>query len=240
VDEKMREWMEDAYRRGFQLIPLRPDSKAPNLPAGHNFLTVRATKEDYKDFHFHNGYGIVCGKLSGIVVLDIDDMELMQHVEVLGELPPTWRAFTPRGMHYFFKYDSRVKTTTAVLGKGIDIRADGSYVVGAGSEVEGKRYTWEVHPSIYIDAELADPPEWMYKQGRKDAYVNSEPLAITNSIHNGERNNTLASLAGYLHTKIHDYNMVHFLVRQVNDNFCDTPLEQEEVARIVSSTKRYH
>jgi putative DNA primase/helicase len=240
MDERMREHMEDAYRRGFQLIPLKPDSKAPNLPVGHKFLTARASKEDYKNFHFHNGYGIVCGNLSGIVVLDIDDLELMQHVEVLGEIPPTWSASTPRGKHFYFNYDPRVKTTTALLGKGIDIRADGSYVVGPGSEVEGRRYTWDMHPTKFLDAEIADPPEWMCKQRRKDAYVNSDPLAITDSIHNGERNNTLASVAGYLHTKIHNYSMVSYLVHQLNDKFCDTPLDREEVDRIVSSTKRYH
>jgi putative DNA primase/helicase len=240
MDEQLREHMVDAYHRGMQLIPLRPDSKMPNLPAGHKFLSRPATKEEYKDFHFHTGYGIVCGKLSGIVVLDIDDLELLQHVEVLGEIPPTWKATTPRGVHYYFKYDPRVKTTVALLGKGVDIRADGSYVVGPGSTVDGKQYAWEVHPSIYMDAELADPPAWMYTVRRGDAYVSSEPLAITEFIHNGERNNTLASLAGYLHTKIHNEGMVHFLVNQVNDNFCNTPLSSEEVSRIVHSTKRYH
>lgn len=239
VSPTAREWAIEAYTRGWCLIPLNPNNKTPNLPSGHEFLRRKATKEEYANFAFHN-YGIVCGSISGICVLDIDDAELD-----LGDMyiPPTWQVRTPRGMHYYFKYDPAVKTTVALGGKkGLDVRSDGSYVVGPGSEVDGKVYAWEMHPELFMDCgELADPPDWMKKSNRPDAYNVNEPKAVKGSIGEGERDNTLTSIAGFLHKKIHDPEMVFVMLDALNQSHVHPPLTREDIERIVYGTyERYH
>lgn len=240
VSEVARDWAVDAYKRGWGVIPLKGNNKTPNLPSGHEFLRRKPSKEEYENFAFSN-YGIVCGSISGICVLDIDDTELD-----LGEMhiPPTWRVKTPRGIHYYFQYDPAVKTTVALGGKkGLDVRSDGSYVVGPGSVVDGSVYKWEMHPFAYEDCvELAEPPNWMKKSNRPDAYNLREPKAVKGGyIEEGERDNTLTSIAGYLHIKIHDVDKVHLLMQTLNDHYVRPPLSDEDVRRIVYGTKeRYH
>ena len=56
---------------GFNVIPLRAGSKRPALPKNHPYLHRRATDAELESFGFKN-VGIVTGKTSGIVVLDVD------------------------------------------------------------------------------------------------------------------------------------------------------------------------
>jgi hypothetical protein len=227
------------WKRGWLPIPLLKDKKTPNLHKGHEFLRRWPTKEEASKFDFQN-VGIVCGEVSGICVLDIDVMDRLDTLD--SPIPPTFRVKTPRGMHFYFKYDSRVKTTTAVQGKGIDIRSDGSYVVAPPSVVDNHMYVWEMNNKLYSDAELAEPPEWMYASRKQDAYVSSSPKPIEGQyIGEGERDNSITSLAGFLHTKIHNVEWVLFLCKQFNDHYVRPPLPDADIERIVYGTKhRYH
>lgn len=233
----MREQMIDAYQRGWSLIPLKANSKVPNLPKGHGFLYRKPSKEEYKGFDFGN-YGIVCGKISGITVLDVDlpeGYDALQEREIsLTELwTPT--AHTPGGMHFFFKYNEGAKTGVAVLGKGVDIRNDGGYIVGPGSKVDTGEYKWVVSPD---EAELTDVPEWLIKG--KDRRIDVQPTTFFEKIGAGERNSKLVSLAGYLHYKF-PTEIVEVLVQKVNDVWCEPPLDEEEVEDIVRKNyKQYH
>lgn len=95
--------------------------------------------------------GLATGTVSGITVLDIDIGEgkfgaeswadaIAEHGE-----PNTLMARTGSGgMHVFFKYNSVLKTAANVLGKGVDSRNDGGYVVAAPSKHRsGGVYAWE-------------------------------------------------------------------------------------------------
>ena len=152
----------------------------------------------------------------------------------------TYKAKTPHGYHYYFKYSPKVKTGTAILGKGVDIRGDGGYVVGPGSKVSSGEYRWIVHPSIFDDAELRDPPEWMYKESYSDSRISSEPRKLSTTIRNGERNDALASFAGYMFTKVGPFDAVLEATRVVNRLLCEEPLPDKEVVETVTSVERYH
>jgi hypothetical protein len=73
------------------------------------------------------------------------------------ELPPTLAARTPNGgVHCFYKWTrgEKPKTGSKVNGLlGVDVRADGGYVVVAPSKISGKAYAWE------NEAEIAEFPE---------------------------------------------------------------------------------
>jgi hypothetical protein len=94
--------------------------------------------------------GIVTGEISGITVVDIDIGEgkfgaesWQEAIKDHGE-PNTLMAQTGSGgMHVIFKYNSAIKTASNVLGKGVDSRNDGGYIVGAPSlHRSGGVYDW--------------------------------------------------------------------------------------------------
>ena len=93
---------------------------------------------------------IVTGEKSGITVIDIDIGEGKFGAESWAEVikdhgePDTLMSRTGSGgMHVFFRYNSALKTASNVLGKGVDCRNDGGYVVAPPSRHRsGGKYEW--------------------------------------------------------------------------------------------------
>ena len=135
-------------------------SKRPCTDAGKHPRVDRGLKEASKDpEQIERWFGkdsppsniaIVTGEVSGITVLDIDVGEGKLGAESWAEAikdhgePQTLVAQTGSGgMHVVFQYNSALKTAGNVLGKGIDCRNDGGYIVAAPSRHRsGGRYTW--------------------------------------------------------------------------------------------------
>jgi len=93
---------------------------------------------------------IVTGEVSGITVLDIDigpgklgAESWAEAIKDHGE-PQTLMAQTGSGgNHVIFQYNSALKTASNVLGKGVDCRNDGGYIVAPPSRHRsGGRYEW--------------------------------------------------------------------------------------------------
>lgn len=141
--------------RGYKIFPLRH---------GDN-LTVREQKEPavkwQDDVTFsvdeEQNYGINTGK-SGLVVIDIDGEKGIESFErILGEKnwPDTFTVQTPRGgYHLYFRGDG-YKNSASHVGRNIDVRGDGGYVVGPGSVVGGKTY------EIVTASEPSEVPDWL-------------------------------------------------------------------------------
>lgn len=118
--------------------------------------------------------GVVTGSASGITVLDIDigpgkfGMESWREVNRDHMEPETLDATTGSGgMHAVFRYNSALNTASNVLGKGIDCRNDGGYIVAPPSRHRsGGVYRWN-----NWGCELADLPKHLSKRketrGRK-------------------------------------------------------------------------
>jgi len=94
--------------------------------------------------------GIVTGELSNVTVLDIDcgvgkvgAESWEEAIREDGE-PPTLKAKTGGGgYHAVFHYNSALKTASNVLGKNVDCRNDGGYIVAPPSRHRsGNRYEW--------------------------------------------------------------------------------------------------
>jgi hypothetical protein len=94
--------------------------------------------------------GVVTGEISGITVIDIDVGEgkfgadsWAEAIKDHGE-PVTLMSETGSGgMHVIFSYNSALKTASNVLGKGIDSRNDGGYIVAPPSRHRsGGTYKW--------------------------------------------------------------------------------------------------
>ncbi len=79
--------------------------------------------------------GIVCGAVSGLVVIDVDGPDGEESLEALaaelGPLPETVEALTGEGRHLYFNHPGvEIRPSTGEIGPALDVRGDGGYVVG--------------------------------------------------------------------------------------------------------------
>lgn len=94
------------------------------------------------------GVGLACGAASGVFVVDCDIKEGVDGYDVLramGTLPDTLMARTGSGgLHLYFAHPGYdVPNTVRRIGKNIDTRGEGGYVVIPPSpHLSGKRYEW--------------------------------------------------------------------------------------------------
>jgi len=123
------------------VITIKPMAKYPDMGEWKTFQTIPMTLEECKKrFHSKSNIGIVCGKVSGIIVLDLDKKELLEQLFPDGP-PKTPIAETAKGYHLYFKYESGVSNYHNFGGIiGFDIKSDGGYVVAPPS----------VHPTGFI------------------------------------------------------------------------------------------
>jgi putative DNA primase/helicase len=192
--------------------------------------------------------GIVCGAISGLVVIDVDGPEGEESLEELerelGALPETVEAITGRGggRHLYFKHPGgNVSNGSSSIGYKLDVKADGGYVVGPGSlHHSGRRYMWEAThgPDDVPLAEL--PAPWIQKlredkPRRAQAAQDGERVQIPR----GERNKTLASLAGTMQRRGFSFDSILAALLTENQKKCDPPLEALEVEKIARSISRY-
>ena len=157
----------DAWRqlwaRGWSLVPLEPRGKRArvswkqyqSVPASGD--TVREWLERWPDAN----PGVITGRVSGLVVLDVDGAEGEASLQDK-EMPVTPYVCTAKGRHYYFAYPAlsegqRIITDAGVL-PGLDSRGDGGYVVGPGAIHEtGVIYEWGMAPD---ECALAQAPAW--------------------------------------------------------------------------------
>ena len=126
--------------RGLSIIPVKFRDKRPATRSWKPFQSRRPTKSQLRGWFDDGGNlnaGIVTGKISDVVVVDLDSPEAIAWADA--NLPPTAMATkTPRGEHRFFRHPGRpirnkARVKTGELQLAIDVRADGGYVVAPGS-----------------------------------------------------------------------------------------------------------
>jgi len=236
--------------RGWHVLPLR--GKIPIVAHGVKAATCDLdqimtwwTVEPNADI------GIATGRQSGLVVLDVDprhggDESLLELEAIHGKLPPTLEVLTGGGgRHLYFKYPAgvqHVKCSAGQLGPGLDIRADGGYIVAPPSihPDTGRPYEWEASSDPMKD-EPAEMPDWLL-----NLLTVSRPQASNNGhkpaddiIPQGQRNTTLTSEAGKMRRAGLDEQAILAALRAINQAKCQPPLDDAEVQRIAASVCRY-
>jgi hypothetical protein len=185
--------------------------------------------------------GLLTGSASGLVVLDVDGdvgrASLTALTEQFGLLPATTQSKTKRGRHFFFDYPKggEIRGSVRKLGPGLDVRANGNYVVVPPSRYVGGRYEWTAKDS------LADIPAWLLERVRvaAPAVQGSGAAEASNRIPEGQRNQTLASLAGIMRRRGMTQDAIEAALLAENRKRCDPPLPDIEVLGITRSIARY-
>lgn len=148
------------------VFPLAPNAKAP-MAGSHGFLDARPIDE-WDTWPADANVGVATGMRSGgIVVIDLDGAigshSWAKLVRKLGLKISTLQVTTPHGRHLYFRAPVAFGSNAGVVGRGIDVRAEGGYVVGAGSIVGGLPYSmhWDelqvLPPQIGVMLKLVEP-----------------------------------------------------------------------------------
>jgi len=99
--------------------------------------------------HHYANIGVACGKISGVIVLDVDGAVGWKNLQWLlslhnANLDSEWFVETGReqGRHFYFEYPSQGVVPTHKI-EGLELRSDGAYVVAPPSlHASGKVYKW--------------------------------------------------------------------------------------------------
>lgn len=225
-------------QHGFSIIPVKQGDKTPDGPWLHA-QTNRACLAEVIQWQMDGmNFGVVTGKISGLVVVDCDSDEAVREVARRG-MPITPVSTTGRGRHYWLKWSGAVRNRVA-LGSGIDVRGDGGYVVAPPStHKNGRPYRWVTGLSLG-EVPLAECPSWVLDaagdRGEYQARSDDEWWSLFDErVQNGGRNNRCAQLAGYLLRRRVEARMVESLMRMWNERQCSPPMSEREVGLVVRS-----
>jgi len=226
---------------GWRVIPVGPD-KRPVLQrwperASADPTVIRNWHTSYPDCN----WGLVTGSRSSVFVLDVDagkhgEESLAALEREHGELPATTQVRTGGGgRHLYFAYprDRVIRNTAGTLGDGLDTRGDDGFVVLPPSgHPSGGVYAWVAAP---WDTPPAKAPDWliMRLRGDPDQGIPEGPIP------EGERNQRLTQMAGYLRRRGLDEPTILAMLRPLNEQYCRPPLPDDELQQIANSVARY-
>ena len=158
---------------------LRPDDA--RWPDGLRWSTLRPG-EKIASPHDACGYGVAAGARSDLFVVDLDGVDAIESFFVAHEVPPTFRVQRgPDHLHVYFRHPGYpVKSSVGEIGKGIDVRGEGGFVVCPGSpHKSGDFYT------VADDSPIAPAPasllalECLRRQAKpRKEYGAVEPVQI--------------------------------------------------------------
>jgi hypothetical protein len=232
-------------KKGFAVFPCQPRAKEPATPRG--FLD--ASKDPHMLRHWWGlnpsyNVAIATGDTSGIFVVDIDGMDAELELRKLeaehGQMPVTVEALTARGRHLYFKMpDVPVRNSAGKIAAGVDTRGVGGYVLAPPSiHPSGRAYAWSVDSA----SSIADAPDWLLARIAKGSNGNGEATPpevwrelVAGGVDEGQRDCTVAKLAGHLLRRFVDAHVVLELMQVWNAARCRPPLPAEDVTRIVDS-----
>lgn len=241
---------------GWHVFPVVPKGKAPITPHGFKDATTDPTQ--IRQWWYYNpeaNIGVNCG-LSNLVVFDLD-------VKNGHDGPATWRDLcleygiedsqaleqqTPTGGTHKIFAGSGVRNSTGAIAPGIDVRAEGGYILVPPSLTSDGQYTWEVsgHPQdrepgplpgslkALIDATKVRADVW--EAAAKAGECQEQDLG---PISQGQRNQTLTSLAGSMRRRGMSRDAIWAALLTENASRCVPPLPDDEVAAIADSVSRY-
>lgn len=253
--ERIREAALDYARRGWPVLPVHWPAPPTGCSCGHEDCDRAAkhprTKHGLSDASvdpaqlvrwFRKTSNVAIRTGAGLMVLDVDpsrdgDVSLRELEEVHGELPDTLRALTGGGgEHVFLSVSGPVPSSVDKVAPGLDVRADGGYVVAVPSlHSSGNRYEWDVGAA----EKLADAPEWLLKLCRKRRVRRSPEEGTPDAVIDGGRNEFLTSQAGAMRRRgMGERAMFAALVIE-NEDRCRPPLDEAEVRKITQSVVKY-
>lgn len=272
-------------RHGLPVFPLYPPAARDRCSCGWSSCTTKAGQhprikwvhgegrgnepttdiEVVRQWATENPVDGVAVPTDGLVVLDADEREgcsgavtLAELERRLGELPDTVEVTTGSGTHYIFKAptDVVIHCSVAELGPGLDVRATGGMVVGAGSlHRNGKLYAFAAGRSLDDISIASLPDEWVRELEKLEStrspqhrFTMAEDVVLpvvldpakrpAGVIPKHYRNDTLFRYGCYIRREGGDGRLVREQLHMLNEQ-CSPRLSAAEVETIANSVLRY-
>jgi hypothetical protein len=230
--------------RGIPVFPCLARDKRPRTEHGFkDATTARKQIERWWTEKPDANIGVPTGTTSGLLVIDIDprnrgDESMERIIGSYGRWPVTAEAITGGGgRHLFFKCARG--TPSGVLDQGIDLKADGGYVLVPPSiHPTGNPYRWDGFNDAEMLRRVPDPPHWvelMAGSNHAKAWMGDG----CGKWRAGERNNRLTSLAGSIRRRGMSARVIEAALLVANIEHCDPLLPDAEVRGIAESVSRY-
>lgn len=165
-------------------------NKVPKLESWNEYRKRLPTDQELIKWfeNTQNGIAIVTGKLSNIVVIDVDTL---QHLKEPIFSPINVQ--TPKGKHWYFKYQEEIKNAVRIE-ENIDIRSEGGFCCAPPTI----GYKW-INDYFSINKLCKLPDRFIIKQEPKN--TRKEPNWIAEALEGmkiGNIDNTLVSVLGRL------------------------------------------
>ena len=232
------------------VFPVNPDTKAPLITGWQSRATCdRSVIVDlFKDYP-SAAIGLVTGQKSGLIVIDIDERENfsgLQNFKNAGhDLSQTITASTPRrGVHLYFKAPPvEVPCSVSKIAEGVDVKADGGYVIAPPSTTKWGEYRWSCKYEIFQQGPLPLPEKFYMPVGHKRLVKNtgdakrSVSSRLLETIMEGNRNDEITKRCGLLVSRYPADDALKML-EIINQKCCQPPLDQRELYQIFASISK--
>lgn len=230
---------------GYAVFPCAPGRKQPLTE--HGLLDATTEQKQIERWWSENPSANIAIRTDGLLVVDIDGVDNPWFADDPGQLEELATAptsLTPRGgrQHLFRQPEGkRWRNSAGQLAPHVDTRADGGYIVVPPSVFNGGGYRWLEGRELDIPAgRLPEPPAWLVEM--LDAVPASNGVCDgpqPNTVPEGQRNDTLARLAGTMRRVGMSRAEIAAALHQANADRCAPPLARREVDRIAASVARY-
>lgn len=127
--------------------------------AWKDYMTRRPTEEElhtWFDTPQYNAIGLATGKISGVVVVDLDSETIPDGIEL--DSPLICKTISG-GRHFYYQWDEELRNDAKIEGLPIDFRGDGGFVVIPPSSLGDKNYQWTTENEICPEFLLEPLPE---------------------------------------------------------------------------------
>lgn len=228
--------------KGWRVFPCGTDKKPIVKDWPNEATTDKAKIAAWWGVNPNLAIGLATGKQSGVFAADIDaGHNGFETLAKLPAMPDTVMSNTGGGgKHILFKYpDVEIRNSAGKIGQGIDVRAEGGYIVVPRSpHPSGHFYEWDKE-HLPSKTQLADAPEWLLRLLIDETPIQQIVTSSEGAYISGQRNNALTSLAGTMRRKNMTEDAIFLALNAENLNRCIPPLPEQEVRLIVSSVMRY-
>ena len=206
---------------------------------------------------------IVTGRVSNLVVFDLDSNHAVEYAEEQGGFPDTVKVRTGKGYHMYMKYPGFEIKNTVNKNLDIDIRGEGGYVVAPPSvHGSGHSYAWEEGYSL-SEIDPAECTEWMIeylkdinsdngpetetkKAALEKEFENIEKTIdgedkyttmLKNGCSQGERNDSATKLIGHLFSSNLKDSEIWEIAKTWNQKN-SPPLDERELKKTFDSIRK--
>jgi len=211
--------------QGFKVFPVKPDKKPLT---DHGWKDATQTQSGVREYWTRWPDAGIALVTNGLMVLDFDakngGLKSKTSMEAkYGPLPRTRAHRTGGGGEHWIYLNPNgadVRSTVIFAGyKGVDLRANGGYIVAPPSQHEsGRRY------EVLDDSEIAPAPIWLLDLVTKKRTRSLQAATDSQPIVEGQRNSGLTSIAGSMRRNGMAREAIEAALLEVNQRQCSPPL----------------